>query len=361
MSRLKTGLFVLALLACRAPARAHLASDSYLALRRSEHGVAGEWDIALRDLEPVLALDANADGSLTWGEVAERKGEVAAYALEHLGLESEGARCTLTSRTLGIVSHGDGAFVRLAVEGRCPSRSALALHYGLLFDVDASHRAIVRIGEATRVLGPKAPTLRLEGLGEVELGAMVREGAAHIFGGLDHVLFLLALLLRALVRATPGGLRARLGEVVRLVTAFTAAHSITLACAVLGVASVPASIIEPAIALTVALAAIDNLWLVADFSRARLAFLLGLLHGFGFSSALASVGAEGWALAGPLFAFNLGVELGQLAIVVSVVPLVLALGRARRGPQLMPWLMRGGSLAILAFALVWLVERVAPS
>lgn len=144
-------------------------------------------------------------------------------------------------------------------------------------------------------------------------------------------------------------------DVVKIVTAFTLAHSLTLSLAALGAVSVSADVIEPAIAASVALAALNNLAPAFEADRWALAFALGLLHGFGFSSALSDAGLSGLALLPALFGFNLGVELGQLAIVALFVPLAFA---ARKTAGYRSFALFGGSLVVLAISLFWLFERI---
>jgi hypothetical protein len=140
------------------------------------------------------------------------------------------------------------------------------------------------------------------------------------------------------------------------VTAFTAAHSLTLTLATLGLVSVSSRVIEPAIAASVALAAVNNLRPLFGPDRWVVAFALGLLHGFGFSSVLADAGLAPAALVRALVGFNVGVELGQLAIVAAFVPAAFLLRRtvAYRRVALL-----GGSTAIAACALLWTVQRIA--
>jgi len=170
-----------------------------------------------------------------------------------------------------------------------------------------------------------------------------------------------ALLLPSVLRREEGhwrpvpAIRSALGDVARIVTAFTAAHSLTLSLAALGVVSVPARLVEPAIAASVALAAANNVRPIFGADRWVVAFALGLLHGFGFSSVLSDAGLAGAALARALVGFNAGVEVGQLAIVGLFVPLAFLL-RATAAYRRVA--LVGGSLAITALSLVWIVERI---
>jgi hypothetical protein len=142
--------------------------------------------------------------------------------------------------------------------------------------------------------------------------------------------------------------------VLRIVTAFTVAHSITLSLATLGLVSLPSRWVESAIAASVVLAALNNIWPLFQARRWSVAFVFGLVHGFGFASVLADLGLPQGVLAVALVGFNVGVELGQLAIVAVFLPLAFALRRSlfyRRG------LLLGGSWLIALLAAVWFLER----
>jgi len=180
------------------------------------------------------------------------------------------------------------------------------------------------------------------------LGTFIQTGIHHIFIGPDHILFIVGLLL----------LGGSLSRVLRVATAFTLAHSITLALAVLGVVRLPGRVIEPLIALSVVYVGFENLrthpgspdW------RTRIAFAFGLIHGFGFASVLRDFGLPQGALAWSLLGFNLGVEIGQVCIVLAVVPLLAGL---RAGwPRLASRAIAAGSLGIVCTGGFWFVERV---
>jgi hypothetical protein len=196
----------------------------------------------------------------------------------------------------------------------------------------------------------------------------LRDGVWHIWIGFDHILFLLSLLLPAVGSwALLGGTPPRHGpwqpvsrfgtafwDVLRIVTAFTVAHSITLSLATLGLVSLPSRLVESAIAASVVLAALNNVWPLFHSRRWMVAFVFGLVHGFGFASVLADLGLPQDALVLALLGFNLGVEGGQLAIVAVFLPVAFALRRT--------WFYRravlvGGSLLIALIAAAWLAER----
>ncbi|MET0343565.1 MAG: HupE/UreJ family protein [Polyangiales bacterium] len=346
-------------------AYAHKPSDSYLTLdARGDGAIRGHWDIALRDLDADLTLDANGDGVLRWAEVMAREPALIAHAARHLTLTRSDAACTLSladADPLTLVAHSDGRYARLSLTARCDAHAgALQVRYGLFFARDAQHRGIVQHAESESppcVLTTSSPRCALHEDAPPGVAAMIESGVVHIVTGYDHVLFLLAMmlpLLRARSGAEPRAKRT-LTEVAKLVTAFTLAHSLTLGLAALGVVRMSASVIEPAIAASVALAALDVLWPFLGAARWSVAFALGLLHGFGFASVLGDLGLSGAPLVRALLGFNLGVELGQLGLVLLFVPIGLAAvsRRVTRG-----LLLHGGSASIALLSLVWLVQRV---
>jgi hypothetical protein len=350
------GVFLLLLLACGA-AHAHKPSDSYLSISAQGNGVRGQWDIALRDLEYAIGLDANGDGAITWGELRKKHAEIAAYAFARLKVRD----CELKPGALLVDEHTDGAYAVLPFAGDCgealPSR--LEIEYSLFADLDPTHRGLLRATfgpqTVTGVLGPDQPRLSLDAQGRSRLEQFrdySREGVWHIWIGFDHVLFLLSLLLPAVLLAAR--FRPAFWDVFKVVTAFTVAHSITLALAALSVISLPSRLVESAIALSVILAALNNLWPVVRRGRWLVAFAFGLIHGFGFASVLTELGLPPESLLLALVGFNLGVEVGQLAIVALFLPLAFAMRDT--------WAYRrvvavGGSGVIALLAAIWLVER----
>jgi len=362
----RIAIALLALLAL--PAFAHKASDAYLTLERDGAALAGRFDIALRDLDNALGLDANGDGDITWGEVRTRETDIAAYALPRLRVSSGGERCGLAATRLLVDAHTDGAYAVLSLAGQCPQPGpTLAIDYRLFEVLDPQHRGLLNYVEngASRsvVFSADAPAQVVGG----DSGGVLRqftlyldEGAWHIWTGFDHILFLLSLLLPAVLVRDAGGwhavasFRTAFVDVAKVVTAFTLAHSITLTLAALSIVVLPSRWVESGIALSVVLAAANNLFPTVANGRWIAAFGFGLLHGFGFAGALHDLGLPADSLALSLASFNLGVEAGQLAIVLLFLPLAFALRSTWTYRRLV---FGGGSAAIATVASVWLVER----
>ena len=369
-----------ALLGGVAPAQAHKSSDSYLQLDAGKEGMTLRWDIALRDLDAALDLDANEDGQLTWAEVKLAWPRVQDYALARLQIEA----CALRVTERALERRNDGAYAVMFLASDCVLTKAPVIRYSLFREVDPTHRGIARVqraGEplvllmldptqaaAAGVSGASAATQTTSAAATDELHAsasgwvFLREGIRHILTGYDHVLFLLCLLLPSVMRRAPEGWRPveRLSQavlpVVGIVSAFTVAHSITLGLAAMKFVSLSPAFIEPAIAVTIILAALDNVWPIFPVRRVVVTFFFGLIHGFGFAGVLAELNLPTSAFAWALLQFNLGLEVGQLLIVVCVTAVLFLL---RQRPRYGLWVIRGGSFAAMLVGVLWLIERTA--
>lgn len=367
--RLLARLLALACLCfCAATAWAHKPSDSYLSVQVDGDKVSGQWDIALRDLDFAIGLDADGNGEITWGEVQARHAEIAAYALARLTLAADGKACLAQVTDNLIDNHSDGTYAVLRFAVNCPSApTSLGMTYRLFFDVDPQHKGLLRLQYAgqtrTAIFSPETASQNFV----LERPSRWRQfldylahGIEHIWKGYDHILFLISLLLPAVLTRSKdgwlpvGSFRAAFMDVLKIVTAFTVAHSITLTLATLGIVSIPSRITESAIAVSIVIAALNNLFPVVEGRRWTVAFAFGLLHGFGFASVLQDLGLPRDALAVALVGFNVGVEVGQLAIVSVFLPLAYSL---RTTLFYRKAVLLGGSSLIIILALLWFVER----
>lgn len=368
MKRLVLGLL---LLIVAGAANAHKASTSYLQLHVDGSRISGQWDIALRDLDHAIGLDADGDGNLTWGEVRRAQSRIDAYALARLHARSSGAMCSLRSTDLQIAGHSDGHYAVLSLEGRCPSAvTALDLDYSLFFDLDALHRGLLNLdlgsagGAQSGVFAPDERSLHFEiAQNHARVFAQYfRAGLFHVWSGVDHMLFLAGLFLPAVLRrqgrewiAAPR-LMPALRDTAAMVTAFTLAHACTLTLAAVGVISPPARWVESAVAATVLFAGLNNLTPMVYRELFWLAGLFGFIHGAAVASALVELGLPPGARVWALLAFNLGVEAAQLSVLCVVIPPSFVLRRS-------PWYRRlaliPGSLCVTLTGLAWLLERGA--
>ena len=265
----------------------------------------------------------------------------------------EGRRCEAGPGSLSPPSP-HGASVTLIVDFACAVAVRDLLIRDDLFDVlGADYHTLARIeapgfgGQFAFTPETRETRVTVGGAGEGGRGTLsfFLLGVEHILSGYDHLLFLLGLLLRA------GGWF----SLLKIITAFTLAHSVTLALAVLNVVVLPDRLVEAVIALSIAFVAAENLFLNPVVSRRWLvSFCFGLVHGFGFSSALRELGLPRQGLVLSLLGFNLGVEAGQALVVALALPALVMLRRTGWEPRM----VTSSSLAILVIGLVLFVERV---
>lgn len=366
--RTLTALLGLLLLATATSAQAHVASNSFLTLKVEDAHLEGTLELAVRDAEIAVGLDGNHDGKVTWGEVRASQGALVAYLRGHLRLSASTGSCALQFGSIEVNERIDGNYLWQPFTASCPSSvRRLTIDYRILDEEDPSHRGLLTLlaqaGGQTAVLGGATGAqtfdLRHPALWAASI-EYLQAGIWHIWSGIDHLLFLLSLLLPAVLQrrghrwqAVPQAAPAFF-NILKVVTAFTLAHSITLSLAAFDVLHLPTRLTESAIAASIILGALNNVFPIVTEARWRIAFAFGLLHGFGFAAVLSEMGLPQGARLVSLVSFNLGVEAGQLAVVLAVMPLAYVLRDTRfyQGT-----LMRWGSTSIAGLALVWLVQR----
>lgn len=360
-------LFVALLVGSLGSAQAHKASDSFLRIGVDQSAIDVRWDIALRDLDFAIGLDSDADGAITWGEVRRAEAAISAHALSRLSIRGNTVDCPLLAVPgLQIAEHSDGRYAVLSLSGRCAAAPAqIEIDYRLLFDIDAQHRGLLNLRHGgdiqTAVFAPDRQRQTFtSGSPARVFRTYFSEGIWHVWKGADHMLFLAGLFLPAVLRRKKGGwepavsLPAALRETAALITAFTLAHALTLALAATGVFSPPSRLIESLVAASVLFAGLNNLLPMVQRRLWLLAGFFGLIHGAAIAGALLELGLPVQGRVTALLAFNVGVELAQLALVAVVVPLCFA-GRNSAGFRnavLVP-----ASLIVAIAGLAWLLQR----
>lgn len=315
---------------------AHSSSNAYLDIAASGRTLDVQWSIALRDLDYAIGLDADGSGTVTWGTLRGRAAAISAYVLPRLTLLADGAACVPGKVEMFADRLSDGGYAVLRFQAACPAAPAkLEVRYALLFDLDPQHRGLLSVNLDGSVhaaaLSPAQPAATFSGSPSPWAAFLTffKAGAAHLLTGADHLLFIVMLLVPAMLRRRTDGARdweaaPRFGpaflDAVKLLSAFTVAHAITLASAVLGYVSLPAQAVDAAIAVTILLTALDNIWHVLPGPRLALGFGFGLIHGFGYASTLGPMHLPPAALAMALLAFNLGLEAGQIGIAALLLP-----------------------------------------
>jgi hypothetical protein len=334
-------------------AAAHPAPFSYLDLRISQDAIDASLVLHVIDVAHELKVEPP-DRLLDARVAAQAREIIAGIIASRLTLRADGR--DIVPGWTGIEPLPERQAVRLTFRIRVPRPASLAVS-ARLFPYDPNHQTFLNVYEngslRQQAIFDQRGGERIYYAGSVQgtlavVGTFVRSGIHHILIGPDHILFLVGLLLLG------GGV----GALVKIVTAFTVGHSITLSLAALDVVSPPASIVEPAIALSIVFVGADNL-LVGEKGRdvrAWAALAFGLVHGFGFANVLREFGLPREALGWSLFSFNVGVEIGQLMIVAVVAG---ALAAVRRRSHLIGHrLAMAGSLVVIAAGAYWFVERV---
>lgn len=348
---------------------AHQPGLSYLSLTVESNRLSGRVDMALRDLDLVLNLDQDGNGAVTFRELQAKQPAISGYLLKHLSFKADEHAGLLHVRDHLVATDNDGAYAVAEIDIDFPSPPALLTIDNTLFqEADSSHRTYCQIENGTNRFNTifniekHQQTIKLDEPKEAgTFSTFFKEGVWHIWIGFDHILFLLALLLPAVLERKEGqwapvqNLKPAFINVLKVVTAFTVAHSITLGLAAGEMVRLPSRFVESAIAASVILAAANNIRPFFQGKGWLVAFCFGIIHGFGFASALGELNTQVSSLLTMLVGFNLGVEAGQMAIVAIFLPLAFSFRESkgyRRG------VLAFGSCLIILVASIWLIERV---
>lgn len=363
---------------------AHAASSAFMELEVTNSVLRVRLEVAIRDIDDLLDLDSNRDGFVVWDEIRARERDFTSELSRAVRFDSERGSLDFDLSAAVPVRRNEGGYVRFEQTAKLAEVQRVAVEYRLFAERDPLHRVLVKFVEGgqiqTAVLSPgnSRAEFLLTTRGGAVSGAMAffREGIHHIWTGYDHLVFLLALLLPSVLERGTDGWRPvprfgrALGKVIRIVTAFTVAHSMTLGMATLGWVRLPDRWVESAIAGSILVAVSGNLSGRSDpnpegrgsailrWGRehpAILALCFGWIHGFGFAGALQELGLGGTSIVGPLLAFNFGVETGQMAVVGVFLPLAYAAARRLWYRQ---WFMPLASGVIILIALAWMIDRM---
>ena len=354
-------LLALAAVTCvAAPAFAHQVNISTARVElKPQRVVAVEVAMKGSDVDRVAGTHVfdEQKGLVDAAKVAESAAAIAAYVGGHVAVTgADGAPCI--AGTPQVTADEDGVITRNTFS--CAKVAGdLVYHSTVLTASNSSARQVVLIGSgpdaAQALLDNTNSTLTLSVPPPSLLSVMQRyivTGIEHIFLGYDHIAFLIAIVLWA----------RRLLPVIKIVTAFTIAHSITLSLAALQIVVIPSTIVEPAIAASIVFVAVENFFSRDIDGRWKVTFAFGLIHGFGFASALQEFGLPAHAVVPALAAFNIGVEIGQVAIVSIVVPVLVVLDRLFAADRTKP--VRAAALVYALSALItvlgsyWFLTRV---
>jgi hypothetical protein len=374
--RLRIWLAALILGSLSAAAQAHAPDQSYVFLRVYDDRIDGRVGMLIPDLNAAVGLELSENQDVTRADIEPHLERITRYLQDRVALAPNGQARPLRFESFDLVVIPLGQYLEMnfSFSGFAEPPETVDIFYNVLFDTRPSHRGFAVIehhwksgklnneSDIGAVFGPGETQQTLTIGGSMLKGflAMVGQGTHHIWIGLDHILFLIALLLPSVMRdegrgwRPVGTFRPAFVYVVKIVTIFTVAHTITLSAAALGAISLPSRLVESIIALSIAAAALDVFVPVLRRRIWWVVFAFGLFHGFGFASVLADIGIGGEYLLHTLLGFNVGVEIGQLAIVAAAFPVLYLLRQFRLYPLVV---MQAGATALVCISMYWFVER----
>lgn len=352
-----------------AVAVAHSSSESFVSLESNKNQLTGYWQVSVSDLELALGIDADSNGKVTWGELNGRKTALLTYLQSGIQVLQNKQPCPVIVNDILIERKSRGMFAHFPLTITCNDTiNILQFKYNLLFAKDAQHHIVWSVSNGSKYLTGVASSSRY--LHQLDLNNagwvsgfydFLLHGIWHIWIGIDHILFVLLLLFcieKSLHKNIEKQNTKKTGiqRIIKTITAFTVAHSITLTLAVMEWVSPDSVWIESVIALSVVLTGLNYIYGWVKEKLWPFAFGFGLIHGFGFASALLDLGLSSSNIAINLAAFNIGVEIGQLVIILVFLPVIIFIGYYT---QYTKRIMQFSTWGIVILASVWFVERLA--
>lgn len=384
MKKISTRFLFIFLLLSSLFTNAHAPEQGFIFLRVYENdGVEGRFEIQAEDLNKIFNLNLLKEGN-DISAIQPYYEKLKKYFLANSGFKSAAGKHNVIFKDLGILSTGLGDYVQLFfdLDNVDPLPDTMDVTYNIAFKEAPNHRGFLTMeynwkagvinneSNISLYFTPNDPTDTLD-LTEVSIWkgfvAMIQQGIWHIWIGTDHIFFLIALILPAVIRRrreenlSPlkswepvDNFKPAFSYIIKIITFFTIAHTITLSLAALQIISLPGWIVESIIAFSIGLAAFHNIKPIFKGRDWVIAFVFGLFHGFGFASVLGDIGLKDEFLVYSLLGFNIGVEIGQLVIIAAIFP-VLYLIRKRKS---YPKILVAGSVFLILASIYWIIERV---
>ncbi len=370
------GLLGLVSLLIYTSASAHFLGQSYVYLKIYDDQLTGRFEINLEDLNKALMLEQSGD-IITQDNLDARIGEVQTYMDNHLAFNANGETLEIQYSGLDTLKAKGAVFAlldfTLIENGTTPD--TIDIDYSVMFDADPTHTGMVLIEQFWRgqisnnESNPSLVFSHSNRSQQLDLSSystfsaflgIVKLGIKHFLLGIDHILFLIALILPAAMVRKEGywqpvdTFRSAIFYVIKIVTLFTIAHTLTLGLASFSIIDLPSRLVESIIALSIAVAALNIIYPIFKRKIGWLVFIFGLFHGFGFASVLSHLGVLGEHMALSLFAFNLGLEIGQIAVILLIFPILYMIHKEAFFPRIV---LRYGAVALILLSTVWFFDR----
>ncbi len=356
---------------------AHARGEDYIFLSFHQDSIEGLFEIHFEDLEGKLSLDVDADEALALAGIEKSAQRVQAYVDERFAIAPHGGspyEIEFLHQTVTVLPQGTFGQYHFRIDSG-PLPDKLDLRHDMFYEGDRLHRGLVLVeynaktnttypGEYTAMVF--SPTNQEQTLDLTDIPSlmgpkqMIPQGVLHIWIGIDHILFLLALMLSTVLVRQEGQWKpvekfsGALWNLLKIVTVFTIAHSVTLLLAALSIVSLPSRLVESVIALSIILVAANNIFATVKEGSLWIILGLGLFHGLGFASVMSHLPFRMVDLLWVVIGFNVGVELGQIAIVAVIFPILFLLRRTRFYE---PVILKGISALLMLIAGWWFVQR----
>lgn len=364
--------------------QAHAPEQGFIFLRVYEtNGIEGRFEIHADDLNKIFSWNLSKEGN-DKDAVLPHYEELKTYLLSHSGFSSSFGKHNVVFKDIDVLSTGLGDYIQVFfdLDNVNTVPDTMEVTYNAVFEASPTHRGFLTMeynwkagvinneSNISLYFTPNNPTDTLD-LTEVSVWkgfvAMIKQGVWHIWIGTDHIFFLIALILPAVVRRRKkenwsllkswkpvDRFKSAFLYIIKIITFFTIAHTITLSLAALQIISLPGWIVESIIAFSIGLAAFHNIMPIFKGRDWIIAFVFGLFHGFGFASVLGDIGLTDEFLVYSLLGFNIGVEIGQLIIIALIFPVLFLIRKWKSYPKV----LIGGSIFLILASIYWIIERV---
>lgn len=339
MNTFNTVLTALLLLLTTQTLYAHQSSVSFLQIdaptAQKNGSMTARWKIAVLDVELAIGLDDDQNDAITWGEIKANAERISNFAKASIKIQQNELDCSMIQKDLMIEALNSGVYIVADLQFSCLNvdPTPMTLIYQPMQNLDSSHKGVINFKmlkeDRVFVLDQNKFTSKLSNESDQGLASFIRfllQGIWHIAIGVDHILFLLALLLSSVIHVRNRQLQFNnrlmpiISDVIKIVTVFTVAHSISLIAASMQWIDLPTRFVETTIAVSVALGGFMILFPIQNKYRLMLVFSFGLIHGFGFANVLRDLLVSQQTLMLGTLGFNIGVEIGQLMIVLLALP-----------------------------------------
>ncbi len=355
-------------------AGAHATGENYVYINIRPESIDGQFEFHENDLKKAFGIELGEE--IAPGAEPEWAGTVESYIRKNFSIGGDGREFQIEFTTVETMSLPMGRFAKLNfVMETGPVPDVLDITHTMLYETGRFHRGLLMVVENEKagihhgeeatamVFGPSTSEQQLDLFNVPKaLGAkkMIPQGILHIWIGLDHILFLLSLLLPAVLIWHKGEqvpaekFSSVMWRVLKIVTLFTIAHSITLALAALDFITLSSRLVESIIALSIVLVAVNNIFWRAEAATAVMIFILGLFHGMGFASVMGELPFRMKDALKCVIGFNIGVELGQMMLVALIFPILYLL---RQNKMYKYVILNGGSAVLALIASFWFAQR----